>query len=90
MSIEKPYQPTKEEIKKAEDMMTDKEKAMSKGRFEEKEKEIIGKIKSGQIKLSDEEAINFEKEKREDMKKTRLYFLFIEIILYLKNISQLF
>lgn len=90
MSVEKPYQPTKEEIKKAENMMTDKEKAMSKARFEEKEKEIIEKIKSGQIKLWDKEVTDFEKEKIEDMKKNApLFFIYRDNTLFKNHIPTI-
>lgn len=90
MSIEKPYQPTREEIKKAENMMTDEEKAMSKARFEEKEKEIIGKIKSGQIKSWGEEATGFEKEKIEDMKKNApLFFIYRDNTLFKNHIPTI-
>lgn len=90
MSIEKPYQPTKEEIKKAEDMMTNEERAMSKTRFEEKEKEIIGKIKSGQIKSWDKEATDFEKEKIEDMKKNAsLFFIYRDNTLFKNHIPTI-
>ena len=90
MSIEEPYRPTKKEIKKAEDMMTDEERAMSKTRFEEKEKEIIGKIKSGQIESWGEEAIDFEKEKIEDMKKNApLFFIYRDNTLFKNHIRTI-
>ncbi len=90
MDIEKPYQPTKEEIQKAEDMMTDKEKAMSKTMFEEKEKEIIEKIKSGQINSRDNETLDFEKEKIEDMKKNApLFFIYRDNTLFKNHIPTI-
>lgn len=90
MGIEKLYQPTKEEIQKAEGMMTDKEKAMSKTRFEEKEKEIIEKIKSGQISSWDKEASNFEEEKIENMKKNApLFFIYRDNTLFKNHIPTI-
>lgn len=81
------YKPTKEEIKKAEDMMTNDERAMSKTRFEEKEKEIIGKIKSGQIKSWDKEAQDFEKEKIKEMKQSApLFFIYRDNTLFKKYV----
>lgn len=81
------YQPTKEEIKKAEDMMTEQEKQMSTQRFEQKEKEIIEKIKSGQIRSWSGEAIDFEKEKEEDMKRhAPLAFIYRDNTLFKKHV----
>lgn len=87
MSIEKPYQPTKEEIKKAEDMMTEEEKQMSAQIFKQKEKEVIEKIKSGQIRSWSEEAEDFEKEKVEEMKRhAPLSFIYRDNTLFKKHV----
>lgn len=81
------YQPTKEEIKKAENMMTEEEKQMSAQRFEQKEKEIIEKLKSGQIKSWDEEAQDFEKEKIKEMKQSApLLFIYRDNTLFKKHV----
>lgn len=81
------YQPTREEIKKAEDMMTEQEKQASVQRFEQKEKEIIEKLKSGQIKSWGKEAGDFEKEKVEEMKRhAPLYFIYRDNALFKKHV----
>ncbi len=66
---------------------TTEEKAMSKERFEQKEKEIIEKLKSGQIKSWDKEASDFENEKEEEMKKfAPLFFIYRDNTLFKKHV----
>ena len=80
------YVPTPEDLTKADGMMTNEEKKMSGERFEQKEKEIIEKIKSGQIKAWDKEVNDFEKDKKREMKKEApLFFIYRDNTLFKKH-----
>ncbi len=79
--------PQKKISKKAEDITTEKEKQMSAQRFEQKEKKIIKKLKSGQIKPWDKKVEDFEKEKVEEMKRhAPLSFIYRDNALFKKHI----
>lgn len=81
------YQATKEEIKKAESMLTEDQKKMSAERFRQKEEEIIETSnKYGSFKLSDKLA-DFEEEKTREMKKSApLFFIYRNNTLFKKYI----